>query len=61
MTPYFGVYRDAAGEYRWRLVAANGEPIAASEGYTSKQSAIHSAARAREVARDARLVDETGE
>ena len=28
------VYRDSAGEWRWRKVAANGEPIADSgEGY----------------------------
>lgn len=30
----FEIYKDAAGEYRWRLVAANGRKVADSgEGY----------------------------
>lgn len=34
----FEVYEDRAGEWRWRLVAANGNVIADSgEGYASKQ------------------------
>lgn len=34
---YFKIYRDAAGEYRWRFVARNGEKIAvSSEGYKNK-------------------------
>ncbi len=34
---YFEVYKDNAGEFRWRLKAANHEPIASSgEGYKSK-------------------------
>jgi uncharacterized protein YegP (UPF0339 family) len=28
--PRFDVYKDAAGYYRWRLVAGNGEKIASS-------------------------------
>lgn len=36
----FVVYQDTAGEYRWRLVAGNGEIIADSaEGYDSKANA----------------------
>jgi len=32
------VFRDSAGEWRWRLVATNGQVIADSgEGYGSKQ------------------------
>lgn len=38
----FEVYRDQASEYRWRLVAANNEIVAWSEGYTSKPGAINS-------------------
>ena len=56
--PYFKVYRDRADEYRWQLVAANGEIMAVSEGYTSKQNAMYSASRLWEVARDARVIDE---
>ncbi|MFB6271145.1 MAG: YegP family protein [Halobacterium sp.] len=36
-TPHFEVYEDAAGEWRWRFVAANGRIVADSgEGYASK-------------------------
>lgn len=34
--PKFEIYLDKKEEYRFRLKARNGEPIAASEGYTSK-------------------------
>jgi uncharacterized protein YegP (UPF0339 family) len=38
----FQVYTDAAGEWRWRLVAGNGREIAASgEGYRDKQDCLH--------------------
>ncbi|MCR4804139.1 MAG: YegP family protein [Clostridia bacterium] len=33
--PKFEIYTDKAGETRFRLKAANGEPILASEGYSS--------------------------
>jgi len=36
----FEVYRDASGEYRFRLKAANGEVIASSEGYKHKDSCL---------------------
>ncbi len=37
-TATFEVFRDSAGEWRWRLVATNGQVIADSgEGYGSKQ------------------------
>ncbi len=36
----FELYTDAKGEYRWRLVAPNGQSIASSgEGYKGKDSA----------------------
>ena len=36
--PYFYVYRDAAGEWRWRLRASNEKIIADSgEGYYSQE------------------------
>ena len=34
--PKFEIYLDKKGEFRFRLKARNGEPIAASEGYTAK-------------------------
>ncbi|MBS1583307.1 MAG: YegP family protein [Bacteroidetes bacterium] len=36
----FQVFRDRIGEYRYRLLADNGEPILASEGYTTKASLL---------------------
>ena len=40
MAAKFELYRDAKGEFRWRLVASNGQTIAtAGEGYKSKGSA----------------------
>lgn len=36
--PKFEVYKDKAGEYRFRLKARNGEIIAVSEGYKAKKS-----------------------
>lgn len=39
-TATFEVFQDSAGEWRWRLIAANGHIIADSgEGYQSKQGA----------------------
>lgn len=39
--PTFTVYRDAAGQYRWRLTAANGRTIADSaEAYTRRRDCL---------------------
>lgn len=44
----FEVYQDEAGEWRWRLVAANGEKVADSgEGYTRERDARRAIARIR--------------
>ena len=40
MAAKFELYKDAKGEFRWRLIASNGQMIANSgEGYKSKESA----------------------
>ena len=54
-TPRFVIYKDIAGEWRWRLKATNGEIVATSEGYTSKQSAVNSAYRVKEIAAAAKV------
>ncbi|MBE6864913.1 MAG: YegP family protein [Ruminococcus sp.] len=36
--PKFEIYKDKAGEFRFRLKARNGEIIACSEGYVKKDS-----------------------
>ena len=37
----FQVYKDSAGEWRWRLVTGNNEIIASGEGYRDKQRCLH--------------------
>ena len=40
MSAKFELYKDTKGEFRWRLIASNGQTIANSgEGYKSKDSA----------------------
>jgi uncharacterized protein YegP (UPF0339 family) len=44
----FEIFEDGQGEFRWRLKAANGEIVATSEGYTSRESAHRSAEKMNE-------------
>jgi uncharacterized protein YegP (UPF0339 family) len=37
---HFEIFKDAAGQFRFRLRAPNGEPIASSEGYTTKEACM---------------------
>jgi len=39
MAAKFELYKDKKGEYRWKLIATNGQVIAVGEGYTTKESA----------------------
>ena len=41
MAGKFEVYKDKAGEFRFRLKASNGQIILASEGYKQKASAMN--------------------
>lgn len=54
----FEINKDAAGEYRFKLVAVNGETIAVSEGYTSKESALKGIESVRQNSVDA-VIDDT--
>ena len=56
--PKFEMYTDKAGEFRFRLKATNGEIIAASEGYTAKESCENGIQRVRENAPVAEIVEE---
>jgi uncharacterized protein YegP (UPF0339 family) len=48
--PIIEVYADTAGEWRWRLRAANGELVANSgEGYTRQEDAVRAARTALEL------------
>jgi uncharacterized protein YegP (UPF0339 family) len=46
----FNIYIDVAGHWRWRLIAGNGEKVAASEAYVSHANALRSAKRVKELA-----------
>jgi uncharacterized protein YegP (UPF0339 family) len=39
--PVFEWYNDKAGQFRFNLKAANGEVIASSEGYSSKDACVN--------------------
>ena len=51
--PKFEVYKDKADEFRFRLKARNGEVIAASEGYKSKDGCMNGIASVKKNAPDA--------
>ncbi len=55
--PKFEMYVDKAGEFRFRLKARNGEPILASEGYTSKDGCRNGIASVRKNVVDAAVVE----
>jgi uncharacterized protein YegP (UPF0339 family) len=54
----FEVFKDKAGEFRWRLVAPNGQTIATGgEGYSSKSNALNGIASVKKNAPDAEVVE----
>jgi uncharacterized protein YegP (UPF0339 family) len=56
-TTILEVYQDKKGHYRFRLLAKNGEPVCASEGYTKKATAMAAAKKLSEWVSKAVLVD----
>lgn len=58
--PKFEVYKDKAGEFRFRLKARNGEIIAVSEGYKAKASCLNGIESVRKNAPDAEIVEVEG-
>ena len=60
MAATFELYKDKAGEYRWRLRHQNGNIIAdGGEGYTTKANAENGIASVKENAPDAPIDDKT--
>ena len=55
--PKFEIYKDKAGEFRFRLKAKNGEVIAVSEGYKAKPSCLNGIESVRKNAVDAAVVE----
>jgi len=56
----FEIYLDGDDQWRFRLKAANGKIIAASEGYVQKQSCINGVLAVKKAAADAWVVTEDG-
>ena len=56
--PKYEIYQDKAGEYRFRLKAANGQVIATSEGYKAKDSCENGIESVKKNAPDAETVEE---
>ena len=55
--PKFELFKDVAGEYRFRLVAPNGKIVLSSEGYTSRHGAVKGINSIKRNAKKAKIVD----
>ncbi|WP_428030597.1 YegP family protein [Ancylobacter sp.] len=55
----FEVYKDKAGEFRFRFRASNGEAMVSSEGYKAKASALGAIESIKKNAPGADIVDTT--
>lgn len=56
--PKFEIYKDKAGEFRFRLKATNGQVIAVSEGYTTIANCENGIESVKKNAVDAAIVEE---
>ena len=56
--PKFQIYKDKAGEYRFRLTASNGQIIAVGEGYKTLANCENGIASVKKNAPDAEIVEE---
>ncbi len=55
----FEINKDVAGEFRFKLVALNGQTIAVSEGYTTKDNALNGIESVKQNAAAAAIEDKT--
>ncbi|MBP5457815.1 MAG: YegP family protein [Paludibacteraceae bacterium] len=55
--PKWEIYKDAKGEFRFRLKATNGEIIATGEGYKAKAGCLNGIESIKKNAPDAELVE----
>lgn len=58
VNPKFEMYRDNAGEYRFRLKAKNGKIIGISEGYAARAGCENGMESVRKNAAEAEIVEE---
>ena len=59
MAAKFVLKKGSTGKFHFNLAASNGEIVATSESYTTKQAAIKGTAAVRRAAADAVLDDQT--
>ncbi|MGE0902863.1 MULTISPECIES: YegP family protein [Dehalococcoides] len=58
MASKFELFTDKKGEFRWRLIASNGQTIADSgEGYTTRANALNGVESVKKNAPTAPIVD----
>jgi uncharacterized protein YegP (UPF0339 family) len=55
--PKFEWYKDKAGKFRFRLLAANGEKIAVGEAYSSKEACVNGIESVKKNASLAKIVE----
>ena len=55
--PKFEIYKDKAGEFRFRLKATNGQVIATGEGYTTHANCINGVESVKKNAVDAEIIE----
>ncbi|MHB8086022.1 MAG: DUF1508 domain-containing protein [Dehalococcoidia bacterium] len=55
----FEISKDVAGEFRFKLVAINGQTIAVSQGYTTKDNALNGIESVKQNAAEAVIEDKT--
>lgn len=60
MAAHFELFKDERGEVRFHLMAANGEVVVSSEGYSSKAAAEKGIEAIKKDAAGAAVVDKTG-
>lgn len=61
MPAKFEVYKDASGQFRFRLRASNNEIVAVSEAYTAKASCMNGIESVKTNAPIAEIEDKTSE
>ncbi|WP_327090125.1 YegP family protein [Nonomuraea sp. NBC_01738] len=59
MAGKFVIHKDKRGEFRFKLVAANGQTIAVSEGYSTKAACVNGVESVRKNAAEAAVDDQT--
>jgi len=60
MAAKFEIYKDKKGEFRFRLIASNGQVIATGQGYKAKKSCLNGIESVKKNAPAAEVVEVEG-